>query len=156
MNEIEHLVDTIQRAFKRDAWHGPSVSETLEGVNASTAFARHSSATHSIWEAVLHISAWMDIPRRRIDGERLSDDDLTWEDNWPPVPEPTEQNWQATLAKLSDSHRLLIATITKMPGSKLDEKVDGKDYSFQVMLHGIAQHMLYHAGQIALLKKLSS
>jgi len=29
----------------------------------------------------------------------------------------------------------------------------GKRYDFYRMLHGIAQHELYHAGQIAILKK---
>ena len=38
--------------------------------------------------------------------------------------------------------------------SKLDETVPGKDYPVSVMLHGTAQHYAYHAGQIALLKRL--
>ncbi len=29
----------------------------------------------------------------------------------------------------------------------------GASYSLYVLLHGVAQHDLYHAGQIALLKK---
>jgi hypothetical protein len=37
----------------------------------------------------------------------------------------------------------------------LDTTVPGKDYTYAVMLHGAAQHVLYHAGQIALLKKLT-
>ena len=32
-------------------------------------------------------------------------------------------------------------------------RVPGKRYDFYHMLHGIAQHELYHAGQIAILKK---
>ena len=36
---------------------------------------------------------------------------------------------------------------------RLDDTVQGKNYSFYVMAHGVVQHDLYHAGQIALLKK---
>jgi hypothetical protein len=36
---------------------------------------------------------------------------------------------------------------------RLDDTVSGKGYSIYVMLHGVIQHDLYHAGQIALLKK---
>jgi hypothetical protein len=38
--------------------------------------------------------------------------------------------------------------------SRLAETVPGKDYPVAVMLHGTAQHYAYHAGQIALLKRL--
>ena len=37
--------------------------------------------------------------------------------------------------------------------SRLRDRVPGKRYDFYHMLHGIAQHELYHAGQIAILKK---
>jgi len=43
-----------------------------------------------------------------------------------------------------------------MPDSRLYEVVpdkEGTHYTFYYMLHGVVQHELYHAGQIALLKK---
>jgi uncharacterized damage-inducible protein DinB len=36
---------------------------------------------------------------------------------------------------------------------RLDEIVGGENYSRYVLLHGLVQHDLYHAGQIAILKK---
>jgi hypothetical protein len=36
---------------------------------------------------------------------------------------------------------------------RLRDQVPGKPYNFYHMFHGIAQHELYHAGQIAILKK---
>ena len=41
-----------------------------------------------------------------------------------------------------------------MDPARLDETVPGKDYPVAVMLHGTTQHYAYHAGPIALLKKL--
>ena len=35
----------------------------------------------------------------------------------------------------------------------LCEKVAGQEFSLYGLLHGVAQHNIYHAGQIALLKK---
>jgi hypothetical protein len=35
----------------------------------------------------------------------------------------------------------------------MDRKATGPDYSCYVVLHGVVQHDLYHAGQIVLLKK---
>ena len=54
-------------------------------------------------------------------------------------------------------HEQLIAAVAAFPDSRLDEMVPGKEgshYTFYYMLHGVVQHELYHAGQIALLKKM--
>jgi hypothetical protein len=40
-----------------------------------------------------------------------------------------------------------------MSDQRLRDRVPGKRYDFYHMLHGIAQHELYHAGQMAILKK---
>jgi len=48
----------------------------------------------------------------------------------------------------------LVATLPGLAESRRhDHQVPGKRYDFYHMLHGIAQHELYHAGQIAILKK---
>jgi hypothetical protein len=47
----------------------------------------------------------------------------------------------------------LIKTVAALPDSRLQDRVPGKAYNVYFMLHGVAQHELYHAGQIALLKK---
>jgi hypothetical protein len=36
----------------------------------------------------------------------------------------------------------------------LREMVPGRDHSMKVMLHGLSHHNAYHAGQIALLKRV--
>jgi hypothetical protein len=54
-------------------------------------------------------------------------------------------------------HEELVAAVAVLPDSRLDEVVPGKQgahYTFYYMLHGVVQHELYHAGQIALLKKM--
>jgi len=153
MNEFDHLADTIRRSSEGEAWHGPSLSEILQDVTADRASWRVGDA-HTIWELTQHITAWLDIIRRRMEGECLMDDDLSWEDNWPPIPEPTQQNWQITTSRAAEASRRLCEQVVSV-APDLDTTVPGKDYSYAVMLHGAAQHVLYHAGQIALLKKMT-
>jgi hypothetical protein len=43
--------------------------------------------------------------------------------------------------------------VEKLNDAQLEGVVPGKDHSVYVMLHGGVQHDLYHAGQIAVLKK---
>ncbi len=106
---------------------------------------------HTIWELVLHITAWTDIPRRRMEGDPVADPSV--EQDWPPVTASDEPKWQATIQKLQLAHDQLQEALARFPGTRLSEIVPGRNHSFFVMLHGVVQHGLYHAGQIAMLKK---
>jgi len=154
MPETVRIADQLRRAFGGEAWHGDSVLEILDSVTAAQAAARPIKQAHSIWELVLHIAAWDGAVRRRLGGEALA---LSDEQNFPPVTDTSESAWRSTLARVRQVHDELVAAVAAFPDSRLDEKVPGKDPdydTFYYMLHGVAQHELYHAGQIALLKKM--
>ena len=154
MTECKRIADQLQRAFNGEAWHGPAVLEVLEGVDAEKARRRPAKDVHSIWEIVRHIGVWDDAAIRRIGGEVVQP---TGEADWPRVTDTSEQAWKKTVADLTRTHNRLVKEVGSMPESRLGEKVPGKEpdyYNFYYMLHGIVQHELYHAGQIAILKKL--
>jgi uncharacterized damage-inducible protein DinB len=153
MTETVRLADQIRRAFEGNAWHGDSVLELLADVNAKTAAARPIPKAHSIWELLLHMAAWDDAVRRRAGGEvvTLSDDQ-----NFPSVTEVSEAAWRQAVESVKRTHNELIKAIAVFPDSRLQDPVPGKPqkyHNFFYMFSGIVQHELYHAGQIALLKK---
>jgi len=150
MKEIERIEDQLRRAFEGKAWHGPSLQELLGDVTAAMAAARALADAHSIWEIVLHIAAWEDAVRRRLEGEPV---ELSTEEDWPPVKDTSEAAWKDSLEALRNGHTQLRGTISRLTDSQLEDVVAGKDYPGYFMLHGIIQHDLYHAGQIAILKK---
>jgi uncharacterized damage-inducible protein DinB len=150
VTELERISDQLQRAYAGSAWHGPSVLEALEGVTAGVAARRPIPAAHSIWELTHHIGAWADIPRRRIAGEAF---EITKELNFPPVFETTADAWQTSLNRLAESQRKLLDTVKMLDDSRLDQPVMKDGPTIYVLLHGVAQHHIYHAGQIMLLKK---
>ena len=49
--------------------------------------------------------------------------------------------------------KCLVKAIARVPESRLDEPILEGMSSVYVTLHGVIQHDLYHAGQIAMLKK---
>lgn len=149
MKEIERIVDQLDRAWRGPAWHGPSVQEALEGVDAVVAARRPLSGGHSIWELAEHVAAWEDIVRIRTLGRSIQPTD---EQNWPPVTEITPEAWQRTRDRMAANHEKLRSTLAAFPDERLDEVRPGAD-TWYVLFHGIVQHDLYHAGQIALLKK---
>jgi uncharacterized damage-inducible protein DinB len=144
------LAQQLRRAFKGVAWHGPALLELLQDVDAATAAAKPVPNAHSIWELVLHVAVWDAAAWRRLAGEKCQPTGLA---NFPPMPKPTEAAWRKAVAHAKRTHDVLVKTVAALPESRLRDRVPGKRYDFYFMLHGVAQHELYHAGQIALLKK---
>src|SRR5580658_4048949 len=152
-SEGARIADQLRRAFDGSAWHGPALLELLSDVDAATAAARPVPEAHSIWELVLHIAAWDDAGLRRLSGEKWQPTGLA---NFPRVTKPTEAAWRKAILATRRTHDRLVRTVTAVPASRLVELCPGKRYDFYHLLHGIAQHELYHAGQIAILKKAYS
>ncbi|MGB8579900.1 MAG: DinB family protein [Candidatus Sulfotelmatobacter sp.] len=145
------IAEQLRRAFAGDAWHGPAMLELLQDVDAAAAAAKPSPDVHSIWGLVLHVAIWDAAACRRLNGEKTQP---TGTANFPIVPKPTAAAWRKTIANTKRTHDLLVKTVGALPESRLRERVPGKKYDFYFMLHGVVQHELYHAGQIAILKKM--
>jgi uncharacterized damage-inducible protein DinB len=156
MTEIERIVDELQREHSGEPWHGSPLRQILKGVNAAHAAAQPIAGGHSIWELVLHITAWKNEVRRRLSGAAASDPD---EGDWPPVGETSDARWRQALAALERAHTELVAAIRQVPEAQLSKATNdprapgGTGVSYYVLLHGIVQHDAYHSGQIAMLKK---
>ena len=151
MSELKRINSQLKRAFEGKAWHGPSVTELLAGVTAEQAAAHPIAGAHSIWELALHIATWERVGRRRI--QESIPIDVSDEEDWPAVEDTSEAAWTKTLEELRSNHEALRAAIRELDEARLDEMVPGTQYNIYFLLHGVIQHDLYHAGQIALLKK---
>lgn len=155
--EVERIVDQLQRAFDGDAWHGPSLSEALDGVDARQAARRPIAEGHTIAEITRHAAVWTrEITRRLRTGQAH---DLE-EPDWTETSAVTEDEWAALLDALDAAQAALVAEIRTLTGADLDgmigdvrDRALGSGISRYVMLHGLVQHHIYHAGQIALLRK---
>ena len=148
--EIDRIVDLLDRAGGGDAWHGPSVADVLSTLTPEQAAARPLAGAHSIWELALHIAVWEGVVARRIGGEEV---EPTPEEDWPSAGDPTPRGWERALRGLREARMTLRNALLAFDPQRLDETVPGRNYSFYVMMHGVIQHDLYHAGQIALLRK---
>jgi uncharacterized damage-inducible protein DinB len=155
MSETARLVDELQREHAGDPWHGSSVSQILNGVTAPQAAAHGVPHVHTIWEIVLHMTSWKNEVRRRLTGAPAGEPE---EGDWPEVGAPTTERWQETLRRFDAAHAALVAAVRDLPESDLFEpprdhrdRAGGTGVSHYVLLHGLAQHDAYHAGQLALL-----
>jgi uncharacterized damage-inducible protein DinB len=152
--EPKRLASQLRRSYEGQAWCGPSLIELLHGVTHEQASAKPIPGAHSIWELVLHVTAWEREALLVMEGKRYQT--LAGEQDWPPVGATDNNAWQAALANLESVTRNLVAAIKPLSKDKLTQIVDGVEYDFDFLLHGIVQHNLYHAGQIALLKRAAT
>ena len=148
-NEVARIQDQLRRAFEGDAWHGPSVLQLLADINAADAAARPITNAHSIWELVLHIAAGDRAVANRLAGGR---GEVTEGENFGPITETSGGAWQTAIETLRAAHRELHDAIGMVDESRLDEPIGEGMSSVYIQLHGVIQHDLYHAGQIAILK----
>jgi uncharacterized damage-inducible protein DinB len=145
--EAKRIAHQLRASLKGPAWHGPSLLDILGDVSAEEARARPLATAHSMAELVVHVTAWVDAARRGLDSELVSLDGAA---DWP---QPGE--WSEDLSRLRDAVGALASRVETMTDEDLRQKVRSADseYSRYVLLHGVTQHNLYHAGQMALLRK---
>ena len=154
MSETARISDQFRRAFDGAAWHGPSVLALLKGVTAAQASARPIPGAHTIWELTQHIRAWEGACLRRLNGDPAQ---LPDSEDWSDVNDYSEAAWETTKQRLIETHQQLLQAIDSLDDSRLDQPIINdpqiNSSSVYVTLHGGVQHDLYHAGQIAILKK---
>lgn len=145
----------IRRTVSGPMWHGLALAKLLRDVDAKSASARPITNAHSIWELVLHSAAWAEIVRARLSAATRVPPP-TRDENFPPMPSPTEKNWQLAIKRLERSYKELAEAAGMLSDSDLSRKVPGKRQTVDDMLRGIIEHGTYHGGQIALLKRALS
>src|SRR5260370_3749610 len=88
------LLELFDRAFERQAWHGPTLRGAVRGLALREALWRPGRGRHNIWEIVLHAAYWKFIVRRRL----TRDVALAFPragSNWPALPPaPAARGWK--------------------------------------------------------------
>jgi hypothetical protein len=155
--ENANIAELVERVVSGDPWHGSNVEQLLQGVSAADAARPAIPGAHSIWELVLHMTSWAREVRNRLEGHPAA---APIDGDWPAVGEPTEARWDEAKRNLLHAHGALTAAIVALDARSLDEPVPdfrdnelGAGLSRYLTLHGLVHHTVYHAGQLALLRK---
>jgi uncharacterized damage-inducible protein DinB len=151
MADPNELARQVRQTVQGPMWHGPSINEALAGLSYVAANSRPIPGAHSIWELALHIASWADIARTRL-GPTIMRDPVRSKD-WPPVPAPSPSAWRQTVEQVGSSYDALANQVEWLKPEDLARIVPGRDYTTETMIRGVIEHGVYHAGQIAILKK---
>ena len=150
MTETQRILEHYDRTMHGDAWYSYPVWQVLDGISVEKAAMRPLANAHSIWEIVGHMAFWEEVAARRLGGLRAG---LEEDRNFPAMPEATEVNWQKTLEEFRASNQAFREALQKLDPARLNELSAAGERSFYDEAHGLIEHHVYHAGQIALLAK---
>ena len=155
--ECNRIAYQLASTLNGEAWYGDSLREILAGVTAEQALSHPIPTAHSIWELVVHVEAWCALAYGAVQGVPIP----AWatmpkELDWPPVTGTSEQAWQEAVRSLFANHQKLLEAIQGFEDQRLEAAVPGRAYNFYRLFQSMTQHAVYHAGQIALLKKIAT
>lgn len=153
--DLDALLDSLDRAFQRKSWHGPNLLGALRGVTPAQASYRPATGRHSIGELIVHCAYWKYAVKRRITGEKRGSFPLEGS-NWFERGATDAAGLAADLALLKRCHRELRAAVATLDPARLDERVKAGGWTLGETIAGVADHDLYHAGQVSLLKRLAA
>jgi uncharacterized damage-inducible protein DinB len=147
------ILSVLGESYAGPAWHGPSVVESLTGVDSRAALHRVGPHRHSIWELVLHLAHGRHILIERLLDAKISDFPRAIQQPWWPVPptDTSESAWLVDRDLLDDYQERLLDAIRSASEDQLARVPDRSDLPVARQLLDMALHDTYHAGQIKLI-----
>lgn len=151
------LRDRLLTIWAGEPWYGSPSKKILEDVTAEEASARPLPGAQTIWEATWHMVAWTEEVTSRLKGTAAR---MPERRDWPPVTTTSAEAWTATTDTLRTARYALLDVLDKsheedfylqVPTSP--ESPDAHKYTRAETVGGLAEHDVYHLGQIAMLKK---
>lgn len=151
MNEVAHLLQEYNETMTGRACYGDPVWKILDGIDAQCAAAEIIPGVHTIWQLVMHMAFWEEVGMRRFTARLTPEEEESG--NFRPTPAPDAEAWQRTLESFRSSNDEFRTALARIDPAQLHEKTPGGEHSFRWEVDGVVQHHIYHAGQIAILKK---
>ena len=146
MRLVERTIEELNRSWNGDPWYGPSLRPLLDGISEEQARAHPVRNAHSILELVAHVAYWMDMTVKRLEGFT---GEAPPEHDWRDV---AKLSWPQAVKELESRYAALLDRVARL-NDEIMNRIARKNLTTYAMLTGLIEHNVYHAGQIALLKK---
>jgi len=132
-------------------WTFSNLRDTLKDVSWQQATTQIYSL-NTIATLTFHVHYFVDAVIKVLEGGPLDSKD-EYSFNHPPI--HSEEDWQKMLSRIWTDAEKFAGLIEQLPESKLWENFTEEKYgNYYRNLHGIIEHMHYHLGQIAIIKKI--
>lgn len=143
----------LQEGYGQGAWHGPDLKAALADVTGQSAFTRPAPGRHNIAEVALHHAYCVRGLRAKLTGIAAEPFILPGDD-WFVLPDSSTLSWSRILEIVRTEQEQLAACVADISAGRTRSPL-GEPERFDLVL-GITCHAVYHAGQVQLIKRLTS
>ena len=151
---LSHRLEDI---WNGTPWYGDPSDKILAGISAADAARQLVPGTHTIWQIVLHMTAWTEAVGARVRGAGAKAPERG---DWPNVESTSPEAWATVLADLATARKELLAEIDATHEEDIQIHVKNHSPPFSDTgisragtVVGLIEHDVYHLGQVALLKR---
>ena len=149
-NRLDYIIADLKECFDGKPWYGDSVMKKLDAVDWRCVNDQiYGNKTMAI--LVQHMINWRIFVLKKLQGDAVYDIIIDELNDWTQIHISNEQEWNLMKQEIRNTQKELLELLANCTDELLDEKVPGKKYTFGPILQSIAQHDIYHLGQIAML-----
>lgn len=148
--QLQFIIENLIDSFDGKPWYGVSVMKKLEAIPWEKVNDKI-YGDKSIAVLVKHIINWRVFVLKKLEGDAAYDLIIDGPTDWTLVHIKGKQDWEKLKQELVDTQTHILSLLNKADDELLSRKVPGKEYTFGKILISIAQHDIYHLGQIAML-----
>jgi hypothetical protein len=156
---IRTALISITPTSEHPAWHGcPTTSGVLRGINPVVAVWRPYPGGNNIREIALHIAFWENSLANKISRQKVLVGFKQRKTGWAVMYDSIdEKQWKNEINLIKATHVRLTHALMGFDPSLLDQPV-GKNTTRNAIevIHGVAEHTLYHTAQIEMIKTLAN
>ena len=147
------LARLLEEGYGPGAWHGADLRAALADVSPASAFQRPAPGRHNIAEIALHHGWFVRSVTAQLSGREADPFPIEGSD-WFELSERGPLSWQDVLRTVEEHQRGLEAVVHEMASGARESALPMSE-RFDLVL-GITCHAIYHAGQVQLIKVLTS
>jgi uncharacterized damage-inducible protein DinB len=151
--EIQSIIRSLNNINYGEPWYGRSVFFLMDEADPAKAYEKPGRSAHSLAELLYHMLTWADFTLNCIKENKEMDVSFFETNDWREI-DPAVHTWKTGLEEYKKIHEKIVELLKQKDNEFLDQKVNHRNYNFRFLLNGLIQHNIYHAGQIAYLKKL--
>jgi uncharacterized damage-inducible protein DinB len=156
---IHTALVSVNPTSENPAWHGaPTALGVLRGVRAAAAVWRPYPGANNLREIALHIAFWENSVANRLSGENMLVGFKQRKTGWAVMLDAVDESqWKAEIGLVKAAHQRLVQAVTGFDPELLDHPAGKRTTRKAIeLIHGVAEHTLYHTAQMEMLKTLAA
>ena len=153
--EVLSIIKNFETTLTGQPWFGRAVYEFLDEIDESKTSIKPNNTEHSLLELLWHMNTWAEFTLANLENRDAEELKTIEENDWRII-DPKKHSWKKGIIELRSIHKKITELLNEKDDSFLKNMVPNRQYNIRFMLNGLIQHNIYHAGQVAYLKKLLS